>query len=70
MKIALVAGEASGDNLGAGLVQALGVRAPALRCFGVAGPRMAEAGCEAWWPADELAVMGLAEILKHLPRQW
>ena len=64
----LVAGEASGDNLGAPLIEALAARAPGARFFGVAGPRMAEAGCEAWQPADTLAVMGLAEILRHLPR--
>jgi lipid-A-disaccharide synthase len=67
-KIALVAGEASGDNLGAGLIRALAERAPGVRCFGVAGPRMVEAGCEAWRSSEELAVMGLAEILRHLPR--
>ena len=66
--IALVAGEASGDNLGGALIRALGERAPGLRCVGVAGPRMLEAGCEAWRSSEELAVMGLAEILKHLPR--
>jgi lipid-A-disaccharide synthase len=64
----LVAGEASGDNLGGPLIRALGARAPGARFFGVAGPRMAEAGCEAWYAADALAVMGLAEILRHLPR--
>jgi lipid-A-disaccharide synthase len=68
MKFALVAGEASGDNLGGGLVRALQERAPTARCFGVAGPRMVEAGCDAWRASDELAVMGLAEILRHLPR--
>jgi len=68
VNIALVAGEASGDNLGGGLVRALRERRPAIRCFGVAGPRMTEAGCQAWQSSDELAVMGLAEILKHLPR--
>jgi lipid-A-disaccharide synthase len=68
VKIALAAGEASGDNLGAALVRALQVRVPGVQCFGVAGPRMVEAGCEAWRASDELAVMGLAEILKHLPR--
>jgi lipid-A-disaccharide synthase len=66
--IALVAGEASGDNLGGALIRALSERAPRLRCVGVAGPRMVEAGCEAWRPSEELAVMGLAEVLKHLPR--
>ena len=64
----LVAGEASGDNLGGPLIEALAERAPNSRFFGIAGPRMAQAGCEAWFPADELAVMGLAEIVRHLPR--
>jgi lipid-A-disaccharide synthase len=64
----LVAGEASGDNLGGALIRALAAREPQLRCYGVAGPRMTEAGCEAWYPSDTLAVMGLAEILGHLPR--
>jgi lipid-A-disaccharide synthase len=63
-----VAGEASGDNLGGGLLDALHAREPGLRAFGVAGPRMVAAGCEPWVDADELAVMGLAEILRHLPR--
>ena len=66
--IGLVAGEASGDNLGGGLVRELRARLPGARCFGVAGPRMVEAGCEAWASSDSLAVMGLAEILRHLPR--
>jgi len=64
----LVAGEASGDNLGAALVTELAQRAPGSRCFGIAGPRMTAAGCEAWQSSDALAVMGLAEILRHLPR--
>ncbi len=64
----LVAGEASGDNLGGPLVEALAARTPGSRFFGVAGPRMTRAGCEAWYPVDDLAVMGLAEILRHLPR--
>jgi len=63
-----VAGEASGDNLGGALLDALHAREPGLRAFGVAGPRMVAAGCEPWVNADELAVMGLAEILRHLPR--
>lgn len=68
VKIALVAGEASGDNLGGGLIRSLRQQASGVRCYGVAGPRMVEAGCDAWHSSDELAVMGLAEILKHLPR--
>ena len=66
--IGLVAGEASGDNLGGALIRALHEREPRLRCYGVAGPRMVEAGCEPWRSSEELAVMGLAEILRHLPR--
>jgi lipid-A-disaccharide synthase len=66
--IALVAGEASGDNLGGPLIRALAERAAGARFFGVAGPRMTEAGCEAWYSSDTLAVMGLAEVLRHLPR--
>jgi lipid-A-disaccharide synthase len=64
----VVAGEASGDNLGGPLIEALAAREPGSRFFGIAGPRMAAAGCEAWYPADALAVMGLAEIVRHLPR--
>ncbi|HLB85648.1 MAG TPA: lipid-A-disaccharide synthase, partial [Steroidobacteraceae bacterium] len=64
----LVAGEASGDNLGAALVTELARRVPGSRYFGIAGPRMAAAGCEPWQSSDALAVMGLAEILHHLPR--
>ena len=64
----LVAGEASGDNLGGPLIQALAAREPGAGFYGVAGPRMVAAGCDAWYPADELAVMGLAEIVRHLPR--
>ena len=65
---ALVAGEASGDNLGGPLIEALAARAEGARFFGVAGPRMMAAGCDSWYPIDELAVMGLAEIVRHLPR--
>ncbi|HSQ68919.1 MAG TPA: lipid-A-disaccharide synthase, partial [Steroidobacteraceae bacterium] len=66
--IGLVAGEASGDNLGGGLLRALADRLPGERFVGVGGPRMVEAGLEAWWSSDTLAVMGLAEVLRHLPR--
>ncbi len=68
VSVALVAGEASGDNLGGPLIEALAARAPGSRFLGVAGPRMSAAGCDAFYPADALAVMGLAEILRHLPR--
>lgn len=68
LRIALVACEASGDVLGAGLLQALREQAPALQAWGMVGPRMADAGCEGWHSVDEVSVMGLVEVLPHLPR--
>ena len=68
MKIGLVAGEASGDLLGAGLIRALGTRIPGVLFEGVAGPEMVAAGCEQWEPAESLAVVGLTEPLAHIPR--
>lgn len=68
MKIGLVAGESSGDLLGAGLIRALRERAPDATFEGVAGPAMVAAGCEQWEPAESLAVMGLVEPLAHIPR--
>jgi len=68
LRVGIVAGESSGDQLGAALIAALRERVPDLECFGVAGPKMIAAGCEAWAGAEELAVMGLAEVLRHLPR--
>jgi len=68
LRVALVAGEASGDTLGAGLIDALRDEAPAAEFFGMAGPRMIAAGCEAWHRAEEISVMGFAEVLPHLPR--
>ena len=68
MKFGLVAGEASGDVLGAGLIRALRERIPDATFEGVAGPAMVEAGCDQWEPADSLAVMGLVEPLRHIPR--
>ena len=68
MRIALVAGEASGDLLGAGLIEQLRVRYPDAQFAGVGGDAMRAAGLDAWHDASELAVMGLAEVLRHLPR--
>lgn len=64
----LVAGEASGDLLGADLIAGLRARFPDARFAGVGGPRMVAAGLDAWYPAEALAVMGLFEVLRHLPR--
>jgi lipid-A-disaccharide synthase len=65
--LGLVAGEASGDLLGAHFVAALKQNHPALRAAGIAGPRMVEAGVEAVYPNDKLAVNGYVEVLRHLP---
>jgi lipid-A-disaccharide synthase len=68
MRIALAAGETSGDALGAALIEGLKRRFPGAQFAGVAGPRMRAAGCEAWYDIDSLSVMGLTEVLVHLPR--
>ncbi|MFP7722830.1 lipid-A-disaccharide synthase [Lysobacter sp. A3-1-A15] len=68
LRIALVAGEASGDLLGAGLIAELRSRHPHAAFAGIGGPQMRDAGMETWFDADALAVMGLAEVLRHLPR--
>lgn len=68
MKIGLVAGEASGDLLGAGLIRAIRERVPEATFEGVAGPAMVDAGCEQWEDAEQLAVFGLIEPLMHIPR--
>jgi lipid-A-disaccharide synthase len=68
LRVGLVAGEASGDTLGAGLIYALRRLVPEAEFFGIAGPKMQSAGCEVWEPSESLAVMGLFEILRDLPR--
>lgn len=67
-RIALVAGEASGDQLGAGLIAELKRRHPEAQFVGIGGPGMRAAGQDAWHDCSELAVMGYAEVARHLPR--
>ncbi len=65
-RFALVAGEASGDLLGSYLLQGLRGRWPDIQAVGVGGPRLAEAGMDAWWSSDRLAVRGYIEVLPRL----
>lgn len=65
--LGLVAGEASGDLLGAHFIAALKQGYPDLRAAGIAGPRLIEAGVEAVYPSEKLAVNGYVEVLRHLP---
>ncbi|RDI41795.1 lipid-A-disaccharide synthase [Aquicella lusitana] len=67
MKIGIVAGEASGDLLGAKLIQALRERCPTLEVYGMGGPAMSAAGCESLFDIERLAVMGFIEPLLRLP---
>lgn len=67
MRIVIVAGESSGDQLGAGLIEAILRSRPDVEIEGIAGPLMKAAGCRELFPADRLAVMGLFEVLARLP---
>jgi len=66
--IALIAGEDSGDQLGADLIAALRRRYPDARFVGIGGARMQAAGFESWYDIKELSLFGFAEVVSHLPR--
>ncbi|MDJ0653246.1 MAG: lipid-A-disaccharide synthase [Xanthomonadales bacterium] len=67
-QIVLVAGEASGDRLGAALIQSLRAVLPDCDFSGIGGPMMADEGMDCWYPASDLALMGFAEVVGELPR--
>jgi len=67
LRIGIVAGEASGDTIAAGLITAIRAQVPDAEFEGVAGPRMVAAGCRSLFPMERLSVMGLTEVLVHLP---
>ncbi|MGB0734188.1 MAG: lipid-A-disaccharide synthase, partial [Pontibacterium sp.] len=66
LRIAIVAGEASGDILGAGLMRELKQRLPSVSFEGIGGELMIEEGCESFYPLERLSVMGLVEVLGRL----
>ena len=65
IRLAMVAGEASGDLLAGLLMRGLRQRWPDFEAAGIGGPRMREQGLQAWWPSDRLAVRGYVEVLRH-----
>ena len=67
-RIVIIAGETSGDRLAAGLINAVRAIQPDAEFEGVAGPEMVAAGCMPWRDSNELAVMGIFEVLHDLPR--
>ncbi|MBF0425776.1 MAG: lipid-A-disaccharide synthase [Magnetococcales bacterium] len=68
MKLLLVAGEASGDLLGADLLAGLRQRFPHLQAMGVGGPRLRQQGLQSLFDVNDLAIIGLVEVVRRLPR--
>src|SRR5581483_4593817 len=68
VRILISAGEASGEMYGAQLIRALRKQDPSLELFGVGGERMRDAGCDNIIDTKALAVVGISEILSHLPK--
>ena len=67
MRVAIVAGESSGDLLGAAVIRALRARFEGLDFYGIAGPRMIAEGATSLFPLEKLAVRGYVEAAKHIP---
>jgi len=67
MRLAMVAGEASGDLLAGLWLPALRNRWPGIELAGIGGPAMAREGFDPWWPSERLAVRGYVEVLRHYP---
>jgi lipid-A-disaccharide synthase len=65
MRIGIVAGESSGDLLGAGLIQAIRAQVADAEFEGIAGPHMVEAGCRALFPSEKLSIFGLVDAFAH-----
>ena len=65
LRVAMVAGEASGDLLGSLLLGGLQQRWPTVEAFGIGGPQLQRKGFQAWWPSDKLAVRGYVEVLRQ-----
>lgn len=68
LRVGMIAGEASGDLLGADLMASLQAHHPDIEFFGIGGPRMQALGFNSLFDMEELSIMGLVEVIKHLPR--